>query len=180
MIEAAVLQRHGHRRVRISGMNERPNFRADGATHPLLEIGVVEPAGIRRADSPPGVAHEIPVFPERIPAVGQPRLSQIVGGDGRPLFLQHRQPEQLDVQIVIGDVLVQHLAHGDVQLLLDALAAGASRAPQALAEPAAVYLVEILIVGHRRPAPDGCGGRSHTSVHNPIPAISLYGSRANQ
>ena len=133
---------------RIQRRQASPNLGADGTAHALGVVVVAEGARRGGMDAPePVLAHD-GVLAGGVVAVRDKALQQLVGGEVRSVLLRHVQPQHLQVEVIVGQHGVDHFgAEGQLQRHLDALVGGAQRADHGLAQKAAVYLVEILLIG---------------------------------
>ncbi len=98
-------------------------------------------------DSQAPVPPEDAVFVERIPAVLQPRGGEIVRRERRALFLQHFEPEHLQIEIVVGWNHGGKQFRWDIDPSLIPLEPGADGASDGFADPASMNLIEITGVG---------------------------------
>jgi len=150
MIEGAVERGVVRGQVGRAREDVAPDLGADGAAHARLPELIGEAARHRRMDAQAPVTAEDAVLIEGIPAPFQPGRRQVVRGERGALLLEHLEPEDLEVEVVVGwHLRREHRGGVDLDPAFVALEARTNGSPHRLADPAAEDLVEIAIVVQR-------------------------------
>ena len=107
MIEAAIQICKVRSQSRIAGSHKSPDITADRTSFRLREKGIVPYAGKGRSDAALEIVKENAVFAEEVPATVLPELREVIGGKVESALLHGFEPDNLDVQIVIGSHLLR-------------------------------------------------------------------------
>ena len=132
----------------VQGGEAGPDLGADGTAH-AADVEIVG-EGTRRGgmDAPRPVLTHDGVLSGGVVAVVYEAVKELIRGEGLTVLLGHVQPEDLQIEVIVGEHGVDHfLLEGQLQGHLDALIGRAQGADDGLAEEAAVDLVEVGGVG---------------------------------
>ena len=132
----------------VQGSEAGPDLGADGTAH-AADVEVVG-EGTRGGgmDAPRPVLPHDGVLTGGVVAVVDETVKELIRGEAFTVLLGHVQPEDLKIEVVVGEHGVDHFGlEGQLQGHLDALVGRAQGADDGLAEEAAVDLVEVGGVG---------------------------------
>ena len=132
----------------VQGSEAGPDLGADGTAHAADVEIVAESTRGGGMDAPrPVFAHD-GVLTGGVVAVVYEAVQELIRGKGLAVLLGHVQPEDLKIEVVVGEHGVDHFfLEGQLQGHLDALVGRAQGTDDGLAEEAAVDLVEVGRVG---------------------------------
>ena len=102
MVKSSVIVGIFHSQSRIVGSDETPDFTADGTAFGADEKFIVPSTGERRINTMFKVVDKNTVFTAGVKTSFLPEFSQLTGSRSNADFLQCFEPDDLNIQVIIG------------------------------------------------------------------------------